>query len=983
MNADPRYLRKSAAKNNDQPEERMPELEFTIQSVTSSELAIKLKNTSGTSLDKTLTIEIYPPATLVSAAVNDAAIKAAGNEEPPGAMRLDGVVTGPAGWSVWARRESSDSTPIIVLINDRNQNTGAELAPVQFPAGAESLIRIPLNPEVKRGNIDLLYSYTHDDPENRRDGKLELKSTEIIDEPPVVTLTTDQTNPTRITPGELVKIKWRIKDGVSATLRGPLPGDNSELALSSEPDADFKIADGSLTVRVVGLMNYVLQAEVKRPGGQPNMQIMRMLTLDTANKGHLYLGPRRGKVLRYGLIEMDWAAWGVPRVEITAGGSTRIIKLTQQTFGGSYEGSGVMRVSAGKPEIETLLIEANTESRTKNVVVVSWQHMTKPDIAGHVWGIAVIAPRIALLTFEGLYIADVGKVDPSPVLEKLKFVKKSAATQPTEWIALTALGNRFLCLRRTDPSPDIEVAPYTLDGTPDAIAPISLHADLRRLAPHSKAVFDFVGFGGRAYVVVEAPLASGIGRRAYSVGFNDSTKKADYRAEPVLESLIGYRIVTFDDALYALNRQTGQMFRFELQAGKLAPPLQAASAVRKEGEQETSMIRDGLIVPVGRVLLVMNPTSIPTLNSLEEYDLHNVLGYVNTSEPDPNRVPQDLVYNPQKNYWARCGHALDAKRGAVATFRDNESPRLWVVQPDGETHSLSIGSESLFVRDFVLNFPTKPLPPYLNKKRKFRIKPTLAFGPIEERYRKLGIEDVSSSGPSEVSPPPTRRVVEYDVDISYNQANPLPVTVRYQMARRQNSHPNVDYLLEVTFSGPDLSTATSCFRRVSAVEGTLILFNDEVLGSRTQHSTDGTIEVPQPARFDEHLRFVIVNASEKFRLKPEHWNGAPSYILDEAFFPINHNVPDFLLKFEGKITTEGVVGVNLNFAMPHGIEISGSRQPQTKLIRLNTDNAKKIEVMLAKVLMPGDAPLKLQGAKQLIEPMTDRPVFVCQLDYKM
>src|SRR5215204_6145366 len=120
-------------KNNDYPEERMPELEFTLQSVTSSELAIKLKNTSGTSLDKTVTIEIYAPATLVSAAVNDAAIKAAGNEEPPAAMGLDGVVTGPAGWSVWARRESSDSTLISWLISNRHQNTRTELATVQFP----------------------------------------------------------------------------------------------------------------------------------------------------------------------------------------------------------------------------------------------------------------------------------------------------------------------------------------------------------------------------------------------------------------------------------------------------------------------------------------------------------------------------------------------------------------------------------------------------------------------------------------------------------------------------------------------------------------------------------------------------------------------------------------------------------------------------------------------------------------------------------
>jgi hypothetical protein len=958
-------------------------LEFKVQTFSADGLTIKVKNTSGASLDQSLAIEIYPPMYLVSAAVNAAAIESAKNQSPPGAMRLDGVVTGPEGWSIWARRESSDLTVVIVLINDQDQKTGAEFnPPIKFPAGAESIIRIPLNPESKRDNIDLLYSYTHGNPEARIDGKLELKSIPV-DDPPHVTLGTDETNPTMIKAGELVKIIWHVKDGVSATLRGPLPGDNTELSLSSAPDADFKIADGSLSVRVVGLMNYLLQAEVKRPNNQPNMQVVKMLTLDTSNKKHIYLGPRQGKVLPYGVIEMDWAAWGVPQVVITAGDSTRVIKLTQQTFGGSYEGSGVMRFSASKAGTETVLIEAKPETRSKSVLVVSWQHMTKPDIAGPPLGLAVIAPKIALLTRDGLYVADVGKIDPSPALKKLMFVKKTPATA-TEWAALTALHSRFVCLRRPASSFDFEVAPYTLDGSPDVIPPISLHPDLRPVATHTRSVFDFVGFGGRAYVVAEAPN----GRRAYSVGFDSNTRKAEYRTEPLLENLVGYRLVTFDNALYALHRESGRMFRFGLtNAGKLGPPMEAASAVRKEGEQDKSMIRDGLIVPVGRVLVVLNPTSVPSLESIAKYDLHNVLDYETRASTDPNNIPQDLIYNPQKNYWGRCGHDLDVKPRAVAAFRDGDSPRVWVVQPDGETHTLAVGSESLFSRDYVLDFPTEPLSPYLNKKRKFTIKYQGALGPIEAKYGKLGLAEISTTGPREISPLPTRGQVQFDVDIGYNEANPAPVTLRLQTARRPQSRPDVDYLLEVTFSGPDLSTATSCVRRVSGVDaprGALLFADDEVIGSRTQHSTDGIIEVSRPARFDEHLRFVIVNASSKFRLKPNPiLVGGPTYILEEAFLPINHDVPDFVLKFDGKVETQGFINVNLNFALPHGIEASSSEQRQTKLIRLTTDQAQKMQVMLVKMLMPGDAPLKLEGARQMIEPMPDRPVFVCQLDYKL
>jgi len=42
-----------------------------------------------------------------------------------------------------------------------------------------------------------------------------------------------------------------------------------------------------------------------------------------------------------------------------------------------------------------------------------------------------------------------------------------------------------------------------------------------------------------------------------------------------------------------------------------------------------------------------------------------------------------------------------------------------------------------------------------------------------------------------------------------------------------------------------------------------------------------------------------------------------------------------------------------------------------------------LQVLLVKMLMPGDAPLQLKGATKLIEPMSDRPVLVCHIDYKM
>lgn len=962
------------------PKKELPKLlEFKVDAATANELAIKVKNISGAALDKTLAIEIYPPMSLVSAALNDAAIKAPDNEEPPGALRLDGTVTGPTGWSLWARRESSDSTMVIVLINDRRQDSGAQFTPpIAFPVDSETTIRIPLNPNANKDNVQLSYGYTHGNPQERRDGTLDLNASQGA-EPPVVLLYTTHPNPTMVTPGDLVSIRWNIKDGVSATLFGPLPGDNAKVDLEARPDADFKLEGGSLTVRVVGLMNYVLQAEVKR-AGKENLLVSRTLTLDTANNHHVYINPRQRDVLPYGLIELDWAAWGVSKVIIRAGSdTTRAIQLTQQTFGGSYEGSGVMRLSAPEKGIHGVSIDGGSGRDDKSVTIVKWKSMTEPDIAGIPLGLAMVGSKLGLLTFQGLYIAEVGKGDPQTAIKKLPFVKKTDS-QPTEWIALTAVGNKFLVLKRT--SPDLQVAAYNADGTPDAIPPLSLPPDVKRLVSVGRVFFDLVGFGGRAYIAIEAPISDG--RRAYSVAFNSSTNKADVRPEPLLESLPGYRLTTFDDALYALHRDSGRMFRFELtRNGTLGPALQAASAVKKINGQDTSMIRQGLIVPVGRALVVLGPTSVPSLASLEQYDLHNVLRYESSSEDEPDDVPQDLFYTPQKNYWGRCGHDLNVKAGAVAVFRDGGAPRLWVIQPNAQTDTLAVGSESLFVRDYVLDFPTKPLSPYINKRRRVTIKHATAVGPIADRYRKLGIMDVATSGPRDILGMPTRPVTQFDLDIGYNEANPATVSIRLQLARRMQSNPDVDYLLEVILSGPDLSTVTSFIRRVVAVQSTLLLSDEEVYGSRVQHPTGNVIDVPKPARLDEVFGFMIANTSKQFRVKTDQLRFGPTYVIDTEQFAINSEFPGFLLKFDGRVATEGVVNVDLNWALPLGIEVLGTSQPQTKLVRITNDRAKNIQVKVVTLWKPGDPPVKLEGSDKSVKPESPVPVFICQLDYKM
>ena len=820
-------------------------LEFTVVTFTADQLAIKVKNISGTLLDQRLVIELSPPAYLVDDKINDAAIEAANSRQPPGAKSLAGIVTGPEGWSVWVRREASDSSVMIVFINDMNQNGGNLSTPVKFPAGNEFTVRIPLDPGADRDLIDVLYSYKHgkDEREPYSRGKFELKS-EKSDWVPDVTLTTDHQSPTMVKAGDPAKIFWHIKDGVSATLRGPLPGGNSELTLDPDPHADFRISDGAVDVRVMGAMTYVLQAEVKRPG-KPNVQVVRMLWLDTPNQKytHVYIHP--DKVLPHGLLEINWAAWGVKEVELMVSNdkgihTSRTVPLTQQTKGRFYEGSGIMRVSATKTAKETVdLLAPPIKKETASVSLVSWAQMIKPNISGRPVAMVMLNKKLGLLTTDALYIAEVGEFDPESPMQKLPFIKVSKDT-PRQWLSLTAADGRFVALRRTNQD-DLEVAPYKINGDPDEIPPQTLPATVRPLVTREGTVFDCVALGGRVYVVAETALGM---RRAFSVHFNSSTRKAEYRSEPLLESLSGYRLVSFDDALYALNRSSGRMFRFGLtDIGMLVNPKQAASAIREnENGTKESMIREGLFVPVGRVLVVLGPSSVPTLKALEPFGLHNVLSYLTTTAvPDPNSIPQDLFYNPQKNYWGRCGHDLDVKPGAVAAFRPTGSRRLWVVQPDGATHTLAAVSETLFAHDYVSDVLSAPLPPYLSKTRTFRVYNAsgMDYVPLSETS---GITSFSATGPAQFisGPDGLKRGVSETFLFRYNEADPPSLQLRF-LADRAAGAKN-QYVLEITFVGPDLAIATYVHKRI---EGNSLV---EVPGTMWKHKTEIQVilSVPTP-----------------------------------------------------------------------------------------------------------------------------------------
>src|SRR5262249_22598885 len=179
------------------------------------------------------------------------------------------------------------------------------------------------------------------------------------------------------------------------------------------------------------------------------------------------------------------------------------------------------------------------------------------------------------------------------------------------------------------------------------------------------------------------------------------------------------------------------------------------------------------------------------------------------------------------------------------------------------------------------------------------------------------------------------------------------------------------------FSGPDLATVTSCFRRL-AQKGVL---NDEISGSRLEHSAGKVIEVPLPEQL-QAIPLVIANSS-RFVLKlvcpntrDVNFNSTLSTLIDIGpTFPDGKLMIDPMQKENG-----GELGVSFNFALPPGVEVSSGASPQTKRIRLDSEKKNLMRIKFVRLLKPGDPALKLEGIPRAIEPIKDRIIYVCQID---
>lgn len=919
----------------------MPDMfTFEVESYTATKLDIKVKNTSGEALEKALVIQLKPPKALMGDAVKTAADAARG--EPQSRKKLTGIVTSPPALSVWATPGETNDSLGIMFKNDLN-DAGTKVSPNKIEAGAEFTISIPLDSTAARAAVIIFpYACKHGTGAILN-GTVELKS-QPDQWVPNVTLKTNQDNPTAIEPPGLeIKILWNIENAVSATLRGPGPGGNVALELGTKA---FPFRDGELLIRAVGPVTYLLQADVKNPATNQSVQITKVLMLDIKGSkqyGHIKASPER--VLPFGPVKINWAAWGISKVIIDIGGATTNVELTEMSLTGHYQGKGVLDITAGRggpiESAETkayLTVAQGPAFETAQVTgfrVISWRTMKNSSFKGTPISMAVAGSVIGLLTTQGLWTANVGTNDFNPINydldPELTFTQK-VTDAPKAWLGLAAFGDKFAVLRQTNQN-DLQMVLYTAAGAVDGV-PVDLPGDWRSLVSRGGAVFDVAAYGGRVYVVAENQQ-----RRACSVVFQGETKT---REELALESLAGYRLLTFDGVLYALNRDSGNMFRFTLTADGKLEPRKAASAVTQVSGRQTSMVKQGMFVPVGNVMAVLSPSALPSLASLAAFSVQNVLKYETPQMLRDAVISQDLVYNPQQDLWSRCGHGLDLEPGMISCFRYGDSKRLWVIEPKGKTYTLTVSTEHLFAHNYDLDLVSKPLPVFLNKNIECKIlnNTNLQFVPLDDTCFKAGVTPFSSTSLVEMNPYSINLTagVENRFAIRYGSLDPpSSITLRF-MVQPPAGVNNRDFL-ELTLSGTDLSTATTIFKRINVnAQGSTSIA--ELSETRQQHATNAQIQILPPGLVMK-LTFRNTTPYQLWLRSPEAPDqSARAYNGEEI--SINYSVPPFSIYAHGA----GDLVFEIDISKPHGMEVKQPNTNQTQRIRVDQSKAQALRLHL-------------------------------------
>ncbi|HEU4390278.1 MAG TPA: hypothetical protein VFV34_20920 [Blastocatellia bacterium] len=931
-------------------------LSFTVRSITSKLVEIEIKNVSDAHLAKELRIEIQLPAALVDPRLRAAVEKAP--LSPSNMASVADIVTVGGGLSVWVFNNTNENLVALRVGNDLDQQTGTPLAsPVTIAADAAFVIAVPLTKQVGAIRVTAPYSYKHGGRGSQQfTGSIDLILEDTGQWKPKVSLSIDRPNPTMLEPGRKVKISWSVADGVSATLRGPLPGGHSELRLSKDPNSDFRIDQGSLEIYAVGQATYFLDAQVLDPKKEQNVQVIRTLFLDTKSGDKFAsLRLRPNKVLSGGLVDIDWAVWGVEKATIGVGNRLSLeLTLTEQDLSGTYQGTGVWPVKASRAQESVTLTIDDFEPQRKFTDVAGWEQVDPPPgYTGEPLGLAVAPPHMAMLTTDGLWIATVGNDDRD---DKNPLFRKVATDAPKAWLALTAFEQGFVVLRQT-PRDRLQLARYGADGKEQGV-PLDLRTEFASMFVGPKPVFDLVAFGKRVYVCGEHRYALRSDRQTVSVRFDPEEMNFEF----LLDRLEGYRLLPFANALYALNPNSGQMLRLGqpeamFRDGSGPQSIQHAYKAASAAKNGRSLIRGGLLVPLGTILVVLDPRDLPDLASLVPAFPASVADFAfKENSPAPQADDsQDLIYNPQKDEWTACGQGLEVKLGAVAAFRGGPSKRLWVLQADGKMARLAGATESLFERNYVEKFPPKTLLPALNAKKVIKIKNDSGWplGRVELYGLSVEVSAFSCEALSEVKPGESNFEVDAGAtrqfEIAHHKTDPSPVKLRFATYPGQL----FAYFVEVTLSGLGLSNISSVFKCAFWEMGRPAFCVTEVPGSLVQHTDSDSIVIPHPSRIDERYKLMIFNRTP-FAISFDS-DTAPM----EGYREIEINYKTNPIQLYSPSGRAGILTFRTIIVLPHGIEFSSGDVSQQSLLRLDCIHW-NWAMPYTNVLKPGDRTMEVE-----------------------
>lgn len=663
--------------------------------------------------------------------------------------KVNGVLRDAGGGPLWYVMRSDSADPKMVRIGIANFNLNESDAATLIPGNQPLRVLLPLRAgdraltlEVSAGpSIDQLSApvVVKAAPEQPADVDLNAK----------VRFEADAATPLALAMGTTVTLSWNITDCVQATLSGPI--DYRQPVLAIRPESG--VCRGSKKVLALGEATYQLTAEIAgKTGSGVSAVVTRNVALNVRRFdqfANLTLNPP--SVLPGGKVLARWYIRELPvddRREAVlswtdANGNRRLQRLrasASQTTSGEMSFAVPQSASATDTSVR---LHYGEETIARSFDIERWQPAGASTLdTGALRGLALAGGRLVLCSDKGLFLADVGTGggigpdgsgktnDPFPpfarvplrVAERPEAAVQGANRSPLQdapCLAVHAIdADRVAVLAQIDMpvSARPAYAELTLLSPREQVAstPITLTDDPINTTAAQRRDYQLGMLRGRLFVQVQiGPIdrRGGLNARssvkAVSIAESDMrTGKAGWRTEPALGSVelsqnYGWYLVdgfgTDNEFLFLINEVTGTTLRFEaspdsarrlaqarasgsparLTAAREAVDIEYPTPAKEMGKQLPAALSAGPVTNVGGVIVALGA---------------------------------GLAYNPQTNEWQQGSFGLTGSAGAVAAYRGDGEPRLWLTKANGDRLSLTVESPRLFAADYFENTRAASLP---------------------------------------------------------------------------------------------------------------------------------------------------------------------------------------------------------------------------------------------------------------------------------